>query len=166
MRWHYVLLFILGMWQAQLDVFAEEPALENILFEAPNLIATPHLGASTVEAQEKVALQVAEQLSDYLMNGAVTNALNMANVSAEEAPILQPYMKLGSLLGSFLGQVATPDIQSVRLEFDGKASQLNEAPILASTLSGLLGPKMDSVNMVNAAAMASSRGIDVSNSAS
>lgn len=147
---------------AALDVFAEEPARENILFEAPNLIATPHLGASTVEAQEKVALQVAEQLSDYLMNGAVTNALNMANVSAEEAPILQPYMKLGSLLGSFLGQVATPDIQSVRLEFDGKASQLNEAPVLASTLSGFLGPKMDSVNMVNAAAMASSRGIDVS----
>ena len=147
---------------AALDVFATEPARENILFEAPNLIATPHLGASTVEAQEKVALQVAEQLSDYLVNGAVTNALNMANVSAEEAPILQPYMKLGSLLGSFLGQVDTPDIQEVRIEFDGKASQLNEAPVLASTLSGLLGPKMDSVNMVNAAALASSRGINVS----
>ena len=146
---------------AALDVFAEEPARENILFEAPNLIATPHLGASTVEAQEKVALQVAEQLSDYLVTGAVTNALNMASVTAEEAPILQPYMTLGRLLGSFLGQIATPDIQAVRLEFDGKAANLNEAPVLASTLAGLLGPKMDSVNMVNAAAVASSNGVDV-----
>lgn len=147
---------------AALDVFAEEPARENMLFEAPNLIATPHLGASTVEAQEKVALQVAEQLSDYLMNGAVTNALNMASVTAEEAPVLQPYMTLGRLLGSFLGQVATPDITSVTLEFDGKASALNEAPVLASTLSGLLGPQMESVNMVNAASIASANGIDVS----
>ena len=147
---------------AALDVFAEEPARENILFEAPNLIATPHLGASTVEAQEKVALQVAEQLSDYLMNGAVTNALNMASVTAEEAPILQPYMTLGKLLGSFLGQVDTPDITKICLEFDGKAASLNEAPVLASTLAGLLGPKMDSVNMVNAASIASSNGIDVS----
>ena len=146
---------------AALDVFAEEPARENILFEAPNLIATPHLGASTLEAQEKVALQVAEQLSDYLVHGAVTNALNMASVTAEEAPILQPYMTLGRLLGSFLGQIATPDIQSVRLEFDGKAAHLNEAPVLASTLAGLLGPKMDSVNMVNAAAVASSNGVNV-----
>jgi len=146
---------------AALDVFAEEPARENILFDAPNLIATPHLGASTLEAQEKVALQVAEQLADYLVNGAVTNALNMASVTAEEAPILQPYMTLGRLLGSFLGQIATPDIQSVRLEFDGKAAHLNEAPVLASTLAGLLGPKMDSVNMVNAAAVASSNGVNV-----
>ena len=146
---------------AALDVFAEEPARENILFEAPNLIATPHLGASTQEAQEKVALQVAEQLSDYLINGAVTNALNMASVTAEEAPILQPYMSLAKLLGSFLGQIETPDIQSVKLEFDGKAASLNEAPVLASMLAGLLGPKMDSVNMVNAASIASLNGVDV-----
>ena len=146
---------------AALDVFAEEPARENVLFEAPNLIATPHLGASTQEAQEKVALQVAEQLSDYLVNGAVSNALNMASVTAEEAPILQPYMSLAKLLGSFLGQIETPDIQSVKLEFDGKAASLNEAPVLASMLAGLLGPKMDSVNMVNAASIASSNGVDV-----
>ena len=146
---------------AALDVFAEEPARDNILFDAPNLIATPHLGASTQEAQEKVALQVAEQLSDYLVNGAVTNALNMASVTAEEAPILQPYMTLARLLGSFLGQIDTPDIQSVKLEFDGKAASLNEAPVLASMLAGLLGPKMDSVNMVNAASIASSNGVDV-----
>ena len=125
------------------------------------MIATPHLGASTTEAQEKVAVQIAEQLSEFLMKGAVTNALNMASVTAEEAPILQPYMTLGRLLGSFLGQVDMADIKAVRLEFDGKASALNEAPVLASTLAGLLGLKMDSVNMVNAAAVASGGGIAV-----
>ncbi len=131
------------------------------MFEAENFIATPHLGASTVEAQEKVALQVAEQMADYLNTGAVTNAINMASVSAEEAPILKPYMALGSLLGRFLGQTDIPELNTVRLEFDGKAAGLNEQPVLASTLAGLLGTKMDSVNMVNAAAVASSNGIAV-----
>ena len=146
---------------AALDVFAEEPARENVLFDAPNLIVTPHLGASTTEAQEKVALQIAEQLADYLTKGAVTNALNMASVTAEEAPILQPYMTLGKLLGSFLGQIDMPQINAVRLEFDGKSATLNETPVLASTLAGLLGPKMDSVNMVNATTIASAHGVAV-----
>lgn len=88
---------------AALDVFANEPATSNILFDFENVVATPHLGVSSIEAQEKVALQVAEQMADYLMTGAVTNALNIASVSAEEAPVLSPYMDLGSRLSKFLG---------------------------------------------------------------
>jgi D-3-phosphoglycerate dehydrogenase len=143
-------------------VFETEPARENPLFGMENVIATPHLGASTTEAQEKVALQVAEQMADFLVNGAVTNALNMASVSAEEAPILKPYMELGRKLGAFLGQVESPDLTSVSIEFDGKAAGLNPDPVVASTVAGLLGPVMDSVNMVNAAALAASNGIALS----
>ena len=147
---------------AALDVFENEPATDNILFGMDNVVATPHLGASTTEAQEKVALQVAEQMADFLVKGAVTNALNMASVSAEEAPILKPYMVLGRQLGSFLGQVENLGLQSVSIELDGKAAVLNPEPIVASTLAGLLGPVMESVSMVNAAAVASANGIAVS----
>ncbi len=147
---------------AAFDVFEEEPARDNILFSFENVIATPHLGASTIEAQEKVALQVADQMADYLMKGSVTNALNMASVSAEEAPVLRPYMILGGLLGSFLGQVQADGATAVVIELDGKSAALNAEPVAAATLAGLLGSVMESVNMVNAAAVASSNGIAVS----
>src|SRR5262249_9143289 len=90
---------------AALDVFAEEPAKQHPLFGMENVVCTPHLGAATSEAQENVALQIAEQMSDFLLTGAVTNALNMPSVSAEDAPRLKPYMKLAELLGGFAGQV-------------------------------------------------------------
>ncbi len=147
---------------AALDVFASEPATENLLFGMQNVVATPHLGASTIEAQEKVALQLAEQLADFLTKGAVTNALNMASVTAEEAPILRPYMTLGRKLGEFLGQVDSDGLAAVNIEFDGKAATLNPEPVVASTLAGLLGSVMESVNMVNAAVTAKANGISVS----
>lgn len=147
---------------AALDVFMQEPAIDNILFDFDAVVATPHLGASTVEAQEKVAVQVAEQMAQYLTTGALTNALNIASVSAEEAPVLKPYMDLGNRLGGFLGQVSATGLKSVVIELDGRAAKLNADPITASTLAGLLGPNMESVNMVNAADVASSNGISVS----
>lgn len=147
---------------AAMDVFVKEPATDNILFDAPGLVATPHLGASTAEAQEKVALQIAEQISDYLLDGAVSNAINMPNVTAEEAPILVPYMELANKLGSFLGQVTNTDLKSVTIEFDGGAASLNTDPVVASCIAGLMAPVMASANMVNATSLAKSRGINVS----
>ena len=147
---------------AAFDVFAVEPAKDNVLFCFENVIVTPHLGASTTEAQEKVALQIADQMADYLTKGAITNAINMASVSAEEVPILRPYMTLGGLLGSFLGQVQAGVATGIVIELDGKAATLNPEPVVAATLAGLLGPFMESVNMVNAAAVASSNGIGLS----
>ena len=146
---------------AAFDVFVEEPAKENVLFGAPNFIATPHLGASTSEAQEKVALQVAEQMSDYLLTGAVTNAVNMPSVTAEEAPLLKPYMKLAENLGAFSGQVIGSAIKSISIEFEGLAAAINPAPVVAAALTGVLKPTLTSVNMVSAPAEAQARGIAV-----
>ncbi len=147
---------------AGLDVFAQEPAKDNILFGMENVVATPHLGASTTEAQEKVALQVAEQMADYLVTGAVTNALNMPSVSAEEAPRLKPYMKLAEQLGSFAGQLTETGLEGVIIEYEGHAAELNTRPLTAIVLEGLLSPLMESVNMVNAPVIAKERDIDVS----
>jgi D-3-phosphoglycerate dehydrogenase len=147
---------------AALDVFETEPAKDNPLFGLPNLVCTPHLGASTDEAQVNVAIQVAEQMSDYLLDGAVVNALNMASVSAEDAPRLAPYMKLAEQLGSFAGQLTETDLKSVTIEYAGHAAELNTKPLSAAALQGLLSPMLDSVNMVNAPVMASERGIELS----
>jgi D-3-phosphoglycerate dehydrogenase len=147
---------------AGLDVFAEEPAQENILFGMENVVATPHLGASTTEAQEKVALQVAEQMADYLISGAVTNALNMPSVTAEEAPRLKPYLLLAKQLGSFAGQSTESALKGVTVEYEGHAAELNIRPLTAIILQGLLSPLMESVNMVNAPVIAKERDINVS----
>ena len=146
---------------AALDVFATEPATGSPLFGTPNFICTPHLGASTNEAQVNVALQVAEQLSDYLVNGGVTNALNMPSLSAEEAPKLRPYMALAEKLGSLVGQLAHGDLPKISIEVEGAAAQLNIKPIVAAVMSGLMRRYSDSVNMVNAPYLAKERGIEI-----
>lgn len=146
---------------AAMDVFEEEPARENVLFGAENVIATPHLGASTSEAQEKVAVQVAEQMADFLMTGAVSNALNMPAVSAEEAPRLKPYMRLVEELGAFAGQATRSSISEIDICYEGDAAHLNHKPLTAILLKGLLGPLMEGVNMVNAPVIAQERGIRI-----
>ena len=146
---------------AALDVFVTEPAKESPLFGTPNFICTPHLGASTDEAQVNVALQVAEQLSDYLLDGGITNALNVPSLSAEEAPKLKPYMALAEELGSLVGQLEGDRIQSVAVEVEGHAAELNQKPITAAVLAGLMRVYSDTVNMVNAPFLAKERGLDV-----
>jgi D-3-phosphoglycerate dehydrogenase len=135
---------------AGFDVFITEPARENVLFGAPNFVATPHLGASTNEAQENVALQVAEQMSDFLLSGAVTNALNMASITAEEAPRLKPFSALIEKLGSFAGQVADDGLEAVEIEYEGDVAHLNTRPLTAIALASLMRPLMPDVNMVSA----------------
>jgi D-3-phosphoglycerate dehydrogenase len=146
---------------AALDVFVTEPAKEHALFGTPNFVATPHLGASTNEAQVNVALQVAEQLSDYLVEGGITNALNVPSLSAEEAPKLRPYMALAEKLGSLVGQLTTGSLPRISIHTEGAASELNIKPIVAAVLSGFLRVQSDSVNMVNAPFLAKERGIEV-----
>jgi D-3-phosphoglycerate dehydrogenase len=146
---------------AALDVFVTEPAKDSPLFGTPNFISTPHLGASTTEAQVNVAIQVAEQMADFLMTGGVTNALNMPSLSAEEAPKLKPYMALAERLGALVGQLEGDAIKSVAVEVEGAAADLNQKPITGAVLAGLMGVYSDTVNMVNAPSLAKERGLDV-----
>ncbi len=146
---------------AALDVFATEPAHEHPLFGTPNFISTPHLGASTSEAQVNVALQVAEQMADFLVSGGVTNALNMPSLSAEEAPRLKPYMALAEKLGSLVGQLSHGSIPRISIHSEGAAAELNQKPIVSAVLAGYLRVHSDTVNMVNAPFLAKERGMEV-----
>ena len=146
---------------AALDVFGQEPAKNNPLFELDEVVVTPHLGAATTEAQEKVALQIADQMAAYLVSGAVVNALNMASVTAEEAPKLKPYMSLAEQLGSFAGQLTETGLKGVTITYAGEAAKLNTKPLTATILQGLLTPLLASVNMVNAPLVARERDIGV-----
>jgi D-3-phosphoglycerate dehydrogenase len=146
---------------AALDVFENEPAKDSPLFGTPGFISTPHLGASTSEAQVNVAIQVAEQMSDFLLLGGVTNAINMPSLSAEEAPRLRPYMALAEKLGSLVGQLAHGAIKGLSIETEGAAAELNTKPITGAVLAGFMRVHSDSVNMVNAPHLAKERGLDV-----
>ncbi|MEL6571793.1 MAG: phosphoglycerate dehydrogenase [Pseudomonadota bacterium] len=147
---------------AAFDVFAVEPATESPLFNLPNVVCTPHLGAATTEAQENVALQVAEQMSDYLLTGAVTNALNMPSVTAEEAKVMGPWIKLSGHLGNFVGQVTDEPITAINILFDGEASEMNLKALTAATIAGIMKQVNPDVNMVSAPVIAKERGIQVS----
>jgi D-3-phosphoglycerate dehydrogenase len=149
---------------AALDVFETEPATDSPLFSLDNVVCTPHLGAATAEAQENVALQVADQMADFLLTGAVSNAINMPSVTAEEAPRLKPYMELARLLGGMAGQLTVAQdgaIKAIRLEYEGAVAELNLKPLTAAALAGVLTPLMGAVNMVNAPVLAKQRDIEV-----
>jgi D-3-phosphoglycerate dehydrogenase len=144
---------------AALDVFLEEPALSNPLFGMENVVCTPHLGASTAEAQENVALQVAEQVADFLLSGAVAHAVNTPALSAEDAVRLKPYLRLAGDMGSMIGQLLSGDLQQVTISYAGEIAAMRLAPITTVALQALLATHMESVNVVNAQIRAQERGI-------
>ncbi|MBB1093794.1 phosphoglycerate dehydrogenase, partial [Rhodopseudomonas palustris] len=146
---------------AAFDVFSEEPATTNVLFGLPNVICTPHLGASTTEAQENVALQVAEQMSDYLLSGAITNAVNFPSITAEEAPKLKPFIELAEKLGSFAGQLTDSGITKVTITYEGHVAEMKIKALTSAVLSGLLRPMLGDINVVSAPVIAKERGMVV-----
>lgn len=146
---------------AAFDVFSTEPASENPLFGHPNVVCTPHLGAATSEAQENVALQVAEQMADYLLRGAISNAVNFPSITAEEAPKLRPFIQLAEKLGSFAGQLTDSDIKTVRITYEGAVSKMNTKALTSSAVAGLLRPMLQDINVVSAPIVAKDRGIMV-----
>ncbi|MBV9346548.1 MAG: phosphoglycerate dehydrogenase [Pseudolabrys sp.] len=144
---------------AAFDVFSTEPATENPLFGHPNVICTPHLGAATTEAQENVALQVAEQMSDYLLRGAISNAVNFPSITAEEAPKLKPFIALAEKLGSFAGQLTESEIKRVRISYEGAVAQMKTKALTSAAVAGLLRPMLQDINVVSAPSIAKERGI-------
>ena len=147
---------------AAFDVFSVEPATENPLFNLPNVVCTPHLGAATTEAQENVALQVAEQMANYLLDGAVENALNMPSMTAEEAKVMGPWVKLADHLGAFIGQMTDEPIKAINILYDGVVAQMNLAALNCSVIAGIMKKANPDVNMVSAPVVAQERGIKIS----
>ena len=146
---------------AAIDVYVEEPARHNPLFNFENVICTPHLGASTVEAQEKVAVQIAEQMSDFLLTGAITNAINFPSVSAEDAASMEPYLVLANRLGSFAGQITETAIKNIKIEYVGTIAEMNIDTLTSTLVAGLLKPLLEDINMVNSMSIAKQRGLNI-----
>ena len=146
---------------AAIDVFVEEPAKSNPLFGHPNVVCTPHLGAATSEAQENVALQVAEQMSDYLLRGAISNAINFPSITAEEAPKLRPYIALAEKLGSFAGQLTESGLKTVHITYSGEVAGMKTKALTSAAIAGLLRPMLADINVVSAPSVAKERGVVV-----
>ena len=146
---------------AAFDVFSTEPATDNPLFGHPNVVSTPHLGAATTEAQENVALQIAEQMSDYLLRGAISNAVNFPSITAEEAPKLKPFIALAEKLGSFAGQLTETGITKVQITYEGTVAHMKIKALTSAALAGLLRPMLGDVNVVSSAVIAKERGMVV-----
>ena len=146
---------------AALDVFVNEPPTDSELLGTKNLILTPHLGASTTEAQEKVAIQIAEQICNFLITGAISNAVNTFSLSAKEYNLVKPYLRLSNLLGSFAGQLTENAIKKIEVEFEGQASKVNTQPLLQTLICSLLKSTFDNVNIINAMSVVKDKSIDV-----
>jgi D-3-phosphoglycerate dehydrogenase len=147
---------------AALDVFEKEPVSpDNPLLTLDNVIVTPHLGASTEEAQMGVALIIAEQMVEYLERGTVRGAVNAASLGPEQLSVLGPYLALGERLGKFLGQAFGRDLGEVEIEFSGDAADLDVRPVTQAILTGLLAPVIERINFINAAVVAEERGVRV-----
>ncbi len=147
---------------AALDVYEKEPPEKNPLVGHERVVTTPHLGASTQEAQENVAIAVAEQIVDYLIFGTIRNAVNFPSIPADQVKILQPFISLAEKIGGFTSQIFEGAIKEVTLEYRGEMAGLNVSPLTIAALKGLLTPMLDEeVNFVNAPFIAKERGIEV-----
>jgi D-3-phosphoglycerate dehydrogenase / 2-oxoglutarate reductase len=147
---------------AALDVFEKEPAVGNPLLELDGVIGTPHLGASTGEAQENVAVAIAQQVVDYLVHGEARNAVNLPMVSADVLPLVTPFCNLGEKLGGFLAQISKHAVEEVQIDYSGEVVEYGTKPVMVSVLKGLLTPHLgETVNYVNAPVLARERGIRV-----
>jgi len=147
---------------AALDVFEKEPPGESPLLGLDNFICTPHLGASTEDAQENVAIAVSHQIVDYLIYGTIRHAVNFPSVSAEVLPLMQPYINLAEKMGGFLSQIFDGGIESIIIEYRGEVAGLSLEPITVAVLKGILTPILEeTVNYINASLIARERGIEV-----
>ncbi len=147
---------------AALDVFEKEPPGNNPLLTLDNVISTPHLGAATKEAQENVAIAIAEQIADYLVQGTIRNAVNFPSIPADQVARLQPYINLSEKLGLFSAQIFEGGVTEITIEYRGEASEINTAPVKIAAIKGFLSPILEeTVNFVNAPLIAKERGIEV-----